>query len=142
MIALRVQPPPILCKTVQVRASLVAHLIEAGHEDRLSPHLLDPEAPEDNTKFMATRDWLAQWMHRLGMSWRAVTGSSYDIPSDHEQQMRASLERIAGKALLWDIPADRVVQADQTFIPYHPSSKCVASPTQRALSNAVRCGEV
>ena len=114
---------------VTARSVLIAHLIDQGHADRLSPHLLDIDAAKDNTKFVATSQWVAQWLHGQGLSYRAVTGSNSKLPEDWEARCEASLTRIAGKCAMWEIPPDRVVMGDQTFVNLGFKAECAPNLT-------------
>lgn len=122
--ALRMRNIPI--STPQVRGVLLAQLIATGKEDVISPHVLQ-KGPKQNKLFCANAQWLARFLHDCGMSYRAITGAGGKVPADHAEQFAASLERIAGKCMLWNITPARLVQGDQTFVPFIPTPQCAPS---------------
>jgi hypothetical protein len=110
--------------TPGARGVLVGCLRKFGHEKRLSPHLYIPGGEKVEQLFMATKEWIRNWLWAQGLSWRAVTGSTAAEPANHAELFRLSLELIAGKALLWGVPRARLFQYDQTYIPTHPTTEC------------------
>ena len=104
--------------TYTARSILLGHLVADDHEDLLSPHLLSPRSAPVPSLCMATTAWLNIILHRMGLSYRAVTGDSKDVPADQAVQQEASIKRIAGKVRLWGIRQSCVVFADETYLNY------------------------
>ena len=69
------------------------------------------------------------WLHRLGMSWRAITGDSGSVPADHAALQLASLTRIAGKMAYWEVQRSCLIFADQTFLNLGPHMECAVYAT-------------
>lgn len=108
-----------------MRAVLVAMLVTDGHAAVLSPHLLDPRAAVDKSKFCCSDFWLHAFLSkRMGWSWRCSTKAAQKLPDDADEQVARALQRIAALSMRHVIPANRVFMADETFMFYTPESKC------------------
>ena len=77
------------------RSILPVSLTTDGHEHLLSPHLKDPLAALDASELMATTDRMNMWLHRMGMSYRAVTGD----PKDVQQTLQNSKTQASSESL-------------------------------------------
>jgi hypothetical protein len=117
--------------SVSSRALIVSQLVADGHQDMLSPHLLNSNLHErDKSKFLCSAFWMrAFFINRCGMSWRASTKAAQKLPEDWESLIHRALQRIAAAAASHDIPSERVYMADETFMFYTPESKCATHHT-------------
>jgi hypothetical protein len=107
------------------RSLLIFLLIEDGHQDKLSPHLLDAFGEQQSHKFCCTPYWVRAYFRKvLRMSWRVATKAAQKLPADWEVQGKDMLQRIAIVSMVYKVPPELVILMDETFFNLHPDSRC------------------
>ena len=85
------------------------------------PFLLDPKSPVDPKRFCMSTFWMFCFMHKT-MDWRfrKATGELQKVPDDWEQQRDTMLKRLAILCHVNEVPPERVIMADETFLRMRP----------------------
>ena len=112
--------------TISCRAMIVSQLVNDGHSDLVSPHLFNPDInAKDKKKFLCSPFWMRAFLiNECGFSWKLGTKAAQHTPANWKELVQGALQRIAAAAAAYNIPADRVYCADETYMFFTPDSKC------------------
>lgn len=89
-----------------MRAIMIAMLVTHGHAELLRPHLQDPKAAVDTSKFCCSNTWMHAFLADLmGWSWRCSTKAAPKLPGDADEQVARALQHITALSMRYVIPA-------------------------------------